>query len=199
MLSWRNFDTSSDLLLMKLTGDVKIWYFSVKQKLHLLDPFWYVLAWSITNQRMTGFFNGFSFHFLEMLRYFCGVSLTFELQGIAVLIKSVFKCIFCWNLTYQQYFAPSKKVRQRKIIWFNPPYNVNVETSIGKSFLKLIDKYFPKTNKFHKIFNRSNVKVRYSCLPYFANIIKSYNNRILSEEKTKDQHNVIAERKILVL
>ena len=76
---------------------------------------------------------------------------------------------------------------------------MNVETSIGKSFLKLIDKYFPKTNKFHKIFNRSNVKVRYSCLPYFANIIKSYNNRILSEEKTKDQHNVIAERKILVL
>ena len=25
------------------------------------------------------------------------------------------------NLTYQQDWKPSKKVRQRKIIWFNPP------------------------------------------------------------------------------
>ena len=91
------------------------------------------------------------------------------------------------NLTYQQDLTPSKKVRQRKIIWFNPPYSVNVETNIGKTFLKLIDKHFPKTNKFHKIFNRNNVKVSYSCLPNFANMIKSHNNRILSEEKTQDQ------------
>ena len=91
------------------------------------------------------------------------------------------------NLTYQQNLTPSKKVRQRKIIWFNPPYSVNVETNIGKSFLKLIDKHFPKTNKFHKIFNRNNVKISYSCLPNFANKIKSHNNIIRSEEKTQDQ------------
>ena len=48
------------------------------------------------------------------------------------------------NLTYQQDLTPSKKVRQRKIIWFNPPYSVNVETNIGKTFLNLIDKHFPK-------------------------------------------------------
>ena len=76
---------------------------------------------------------------------------------------------------------------------------MNVEKSTEKSFPKLIDKYFPKTNKLHKIINRSNVKVSCSCLPNFANVIKSYNNRILSEEKTKDQHNVTAERKILAL
>ena len=64
---------------------------------------------------------------------------------------------------------------------------MNVETNIGKAFLKLIDKHFPKTNKFHKIFNRNNVKVSYSCLPNFANITKLHNNRILSEEKTQDQ------------
>ena len=91
------------------------------------------------------------------------------------------------NLTYQQNLTPSKKVRQRKIIWFNPPYSVNVETNIGKSFLKLIDKHFPKINKFHKIFNRNNVKISYSCLPNFANKIKSHNNIIRSEEKTQDQ------------
>ena len=66
-------------------------------------------------------------------------------------------------------------------MWFNPPYNVNVEKSTEKSFPKLIDKYFPKTNKLHKIINKSNVKVSYSCLPNFDNVIKLYNNRILSE------------------
>ena len=64
---------------------------------------------------------------------------------------------------------------------------MNVETNIEKTFLKLIDKHSPKTNKFCKIFNRSNVKVSYSCLPNFANMIRSHNKRILSEEKTQDQ------------
>ena len=103
------------------------------------------------------------------------------------------------NLTRQLDLTPSKKVRQRKIICFNPPYSVNVETNIGKTFLNLIDKHFPTTNKFHKIFNRNNVKVSYSCLPNFANMIKSHNNRVLSEEKTQDQPKWIADRKILVL
>ena len=89
------------------------------------------------------------------------------------------------NLTYQNDLPPSNKVRQRKIIWFNPTYSLSVETNIGKTFLKLIEKHFPKTNTFHKIFNRNNVS--YSCLPNFANMIKSSNNRILSEEKTQDQ------------
>ena len=74
-----------------------------------------------------------------------------------------------------------------------------MERNIGETFLKLIDKHFPKTSKYHKIFNRSNVKVSYSCLPNFANMIKSHNNRILFEEKTQHQPNVIADRKILVL
>ena len=56
-----------------------------------------------------------------------------------------------------------------------------------KTFLKLIVKHFPKTNKFHKIINRDNVKVSYSCLPNFAYMLKSHNSRILSEEKTQEQ------------
>ena len=38
------------------------------------------------------------------------------------------------NLTDEQALTPSKKVRQRKIIWFNPPYSMNVETNIRKTF-----------------------------------------------------------------
>ena len=76
---------------------------------------------------------------------------------------------------------------QIKLICFNPQYSVNVETNIGKKFLKFIEQHFPKTNKFHKIFNKNNVKVSYSGLPNFANMIKLHISRILSEEKTRDQ------------
>ena len=34
--------------------------------------------------------------------------------------------------------------RKRKIIWFNPPFNQQVKTNIGKSFLKLVKKHFTK-------------------------------------------------------
>ena len=43
------------------------------------------------------------------------------------------------NSTPQQ-STPShhRKNRQRKIIWFNPPYSRNVQTNVGKAFLGLI-------------------------------------------------------------
>ena len=103
------------------------------------------------------------------------------------------------SLTYQKDLQPSNKVRQRKIIWFNPPYSLNVETNIGKTFLKLIDKYFPKTNRFHEIFNRNNVKVSYSCLPIFANIKKAHNNKSCMRRKLKTNLKIIDDRKMLVL
>ena len=34
-----------------------------------------------------------------------------------------------------------KKNRSRKISWFNPPYNANVQTNIGKITLNLISKH----------------------------------------------------------
>ena len=33
--------------------------------------------------------------------------------------------------------------RRRKITWFNPPYSMDVETNVGKEFLKLLDLHFP--------------------------------------------------------
>ena len=51
------------------------------------------------------------------------------------------------------------KSLQRNVIWFNPPYNKNVATKIGQSFLHLIDTHFRKTHIFNKIFNRNKVKV----------------------------------------
>ena len=76
---------------------------------------------------------------------------------------------------------------------------MNLKTNIGKTILKLIDKHFPKTNKFHKIFNRNNVKVSYSFLPNFANMISGTTTKSCLKRKPKIDVNVIADRKILVL
>ena len=37
-----------------------------------------------------------------------------------------------------------KKTRKRKVIWLYPPYCVSVKTNVGRIFLKLIKKHFPK-------------------------------------------------------
>ena len=78
------------------------------------------------------------------------------------------------------------KNRSRNIIWFNPPYSQNVETNVAKSFLCLIDKHFPKSHKLHKIFNRNNLKVSYSCTTNMGNIIKNHNRKILNEHNEPD-------------
>ena len=40
------------------------------------------------------------------------------------------------------------KNRKRKVIWFNPLYNANLSTNIGKFFLNLIKKHFPRGCKY---------------------------------------------------
>ena len=71
--------------------------------------------------------------------------------------------------------------RQRKTTWFNPPFSKNVKTNIGRKFLQLIDRHFPKGSKLSKIFNRNTVKVSYSCLPNVGAIIKGHNSRLCNE------------------
>ena len=53
-----------------------------------------------------------------------------------------------------------KKTRTRKIIWWNPPYNVTVATDITRIFLAMVDRHF-KGTKLGKLFNRNNLKVSY--------------------------------------
>ena len=79
-----------------------------------------------------------------------------------------------------------KKNRKRKVIYFNPPYNKNLKTNIGKEFLKLIDKNFPKDNKLSKIINRKTVKISYSCTSNMRAIITAHNKKILNEQKQEN-------------
>ena len=63
------------------------------------------------------------------------------------------------------------KTRKRKIMCFNPPYSMNVEISIGKTFLKLVKKHFPRNNSFHKILNKNTINISYSCMRNISSII----------------------------
>ena len=79
-----------------------------------------------------------------------------------------------------------RRNRKRNIIWFNPPYNNNVATDIGRQFLNLIKRHFPRNHKFYKIFNKNNVKVSYSCMPNMKSLINMHNKKIMSTNENAD-------------
>ena len=83
----------------------------------------------------------------------------------------------------------NRKNRQRNVIWFNPPYSMNVQTNIGREFLNLVSKHFPKNHRYNKIFNKNNVKVSYSCTDNLQTIIKKHNRKILETSKTPPTEN----------
>ena len=84
--------------------------------------------------------------------------------------------------------ANERRKRRRKIIWFNPPYSMNVKTNIGKVFLNLLHKnpLLPPspTHLFHKIFNKNMVKTSYSYIHNMSSIISAHNRSILNPPKT---------------
>ena len=84
---------------------------------------------------------------------------------------------------------PQRRNRSRKIIWFNPPYNKNVKSKIGRECLRVIDKCFPAGHKLRKIFNRNTLKLSYSCMPNVQQIIKGHNQTVLknSAQQAQDQ------------
>ena len=86
-------------------------------------------------------------------------------------------------------YNPSQQQRQddleqreqskRKIIWFDPPFSLNVKTNAGKKFLKLLTHHFPKSNPLHKLFNRNTFKISSCCIKNMGSIISSHNKQIL--------------------
>ena len=74
---------------------------------------------------------------------------------------------------------PKKRYRKKEVIWFNPPFSLNVKTNIGKEFLKLIEKAFPVGSPLRKVFNRSTLKIGYKCMPNVAKAISRHNSKLL--------------------
>ena len=86
-------------------------------------------------------------------------------------------------LKYRKEAKTTKAVsnrRRRNIVWFNPPYSDNVETNIDHEFLNLITKHFPKYHRLHKICNKNNIKISYSCMPNMSAVILRHNKKLLS-------------------
>ena len=85
-----------------------------------------------------------------------------------------------------QYNSPpdshKKKPRKQNILWFNPPFSKHVKSNIGKVFLHLLEKHFPPHPHLHKICNKNNVKVSYSCMPNMAAIIFRHNKALLTQK-----------------
>ena len=66
---------------------------------------------------------------------------------------------------------PKKKRRNRRVIWYNPPFNLQVKTNIGQEFIRIIERNFPKQHPLHKHINKKTVKMGYSCT---KNLRQSY-------------------------
>ena len=72
------------------------------------------------------------------------------------------------------------------IIWFNPPYSKDVKTNIGRTFLNLIDRHFPASNKLSKIFNRNTIKLSHSCMDNMRSIINKHNGCTLQKINSRN-------------
>ena len=84
------------------------------------------------------------------------------------------------KITFEDKLTNQKRSRKRQIIWFNPPFSMNVKTNVAKRFLNIVDRCFPRNHKFRKFFNRNTLKVSYSCLPNMARIVSTHNKNILN-------------------
>ena len=73
--------------------------------------------------------------------------------------------------------------KAREVIFFNPPWSNNVRTNIGRKFLGLIKKHFPKSNPLYKLFNTKKVKVSYRTTSNMGSLIRSHNNKVLSRRE----------------
>ena len=87
---------------------------------------------------------------------------------------------FNGDMKYVDKQSEQRKIRKRNVTWFNPPFNQNVTTNVARQFLSLVDKHFPIHHRYHKLFNRNNVKCSYSCMNNVASIISSYNAKVLA-------------------
>ena len=99
--------------------------------------------------------------------------------------EALIKSGYNHELKYRKYPEKNKeeenKKRRRRITWFNPPFNANVTTNIGRRFLALVSSCFPKSHPLHKIFNRNTLKISYCCTPNVKNIIDRHNIKQLQK------------------
>ena len=78
--------------------------------------------------------------------------------------EAMLKSGFAGELKNVKTNGSAKSSRKSNIVWLNPPNNNHVKTT-RKEFLKLVAIHFPHHHRLHKICNKNNIKVSYSCMP----------------------------------
>ena len=88
------------------------------------------------------------------------------------------------SLSYVPVQSVNSKIRKRcrKIIWFNPPFNITVRTNVGEKFLKLVDKHFKQHPVLKKVFNRSTVKISYCNSKNMKSKVDKHNRKVLESQ-----------------
>ena len=94
---------------------------------------------------------------------------------------------------YKLEYKPSNKSKtprrkhNRRVIWYNPPFDLNVKTNIGRNFLTIVRESFPKGHPLNKIFNKNTIKLSYSAMPNIKSKIDSHNKAIIKKQEKKEQ------------
>ena len=81
---------------------------------------------------------------------------------------------------------PASRRRRRDVIWWNPPFSMNVKTNVGGRFLALIDQCFPRGSLMGKVFNRNNLKLSYRTCPNMGQIVAKHNKKVLAASRPKE-------------
>ena len=80
--------------------------------------------------------------------------------------------------------------RHKNVTWYNPSFNCNVKTNIGKQFLNIVKTCFDLNHPLRKIFNSQSLKLSYSCMPNLKSKIDMHNKRILNNDKPIEPNNL---------
>ena len=113
-------------------------------------------------------------------------------ESIAPYQKALTESGYDHKLTYnplQEKALKNKRKWTRNITWYNPPFNSNVRTNLGRTFLHITGKSFPKNHPLRKISNRHMLKLSlYPCMPNMKSVILSHNNYVVSNFNTTTWH-----------
>ena len=94
-------------------------------------------------------------------------------------------CGYKENIGYRKIEVKGKICRKTNILWYNPPYSVNVATNVGKEFFRLTGIHFSPHHRLHNIINRYSVKM--SCMANIGDISTMHNKAILHQTDRKIQ------------
>ena len=98
-----------------------------------------------------------------------------------------------------EYIPPNtytkKRVRRRKVMYYNAPFSKHIHTNVGRKFLKLVTHHFPTNHPLRKIFNRNTIKYSPCTLTNMKQHISKMNCKILNNKEDVQEKECDCKRK----